>query len=359
MSLLNNNFRIQNMALRTEDLQPEEKQDAWADAMRSIYDIGFPSNSRNGFHAKIDAWLLENLIFTKVAFGEQRFDRRERQLRQDDLGYLSLQIYRSGQLTGILDDQLVQMSPGAIHILDFSRNWQAIADDSVVEGIIIPHGAIGYDPSRHPAHMKFDLQSPTGRVLENAMKSLIQQLPDTLLKDAPPLAAGFRGLLRGLVMSQDSSSSTVCTARTKAMRDYIDQHIAQVTLGPSHLCKAFGISRATVYRAFETDGGLQHYILQRRLEHAFRDLAFGPTGRGRVVKASERWGFTSVSHFSRLFRARFGIPPSEAVSASFEQRAGRQIRSVPLAENVNFEPWLKRLRFHSTSETPVRQVATG
>ncbi len=334
---------IQSMNMEISTRLDKNARDAWIDAMDPIYDIAFPTDAPQEFEASVNAWLLDNLIFTKVAFGEQKFIREHRHLHQDDLEYLSLQIYTKGRGHGVLGDIPVTMSPGSIHILDFRRNWQAICEESAVDGIIIPYSAIGYDPSVHPAHMEFDITSPVGRVLYSAIHAMTLQLPHLEEEAAPAIAAGFGGLLRGLLISSAEQPNIVDEARAMAMRDFIDENLSRMTLSAKHLCQAFDVSRATVYRAFEESGGLQRYIIQRRLERAFSDLAMSPPTRGRVVRAAEDWGFTSVSHFSRLFRARFDMSPSELASATYEKTPFHRRMDPQVRSSVNFKPWLRRL----------------
>ncbi|GAA2788117.1 hypothetical protein GCM10010470_23340 [Saccharopolyspora taberi] len=53
------------------------------------------------------------------------------------------------------------------------------------------------------------------------------------------------------------------------------------------------------------------WIRQRRLERCRRDLT-NPHLRQRPVHAiAARWGFTDPAHFSRIFRAAYGLSPSD------------------------------------------------
>lgn len=53
------------------------------------------------------------------------------------------------------------------------------------------------------------------------------------------------------------------------------------------------------------------WVREQRLERARRDLG-DPTQRDRPVhEISHRWGFAHHATFSRVFRARYGMTPSE------------------------------------------------
>jgi AraC-like DNA-binding protein len=61
----------------------------------------------------------------------------------------------------------------------------------------------------------------------------------------------------------------------------------------------------------EDDTSPAAWIRHRRLAHCRLDLA-NPRLNARPIEAiAERWGFTIPTHFSRLFRAIYGIPPRD------------------------------------------------
>ncbi|WP_461012534.1 helix-turn-helix domain-containing protein, partial [Streptomyces capparidis] len=70
-------------------------------------------------------------------------------------------------------------------------------------------------------------------------------------------------------------------------------------------------------------------IRQRRLEHCRRDLA-DPALRSRPVRAiAARWGFTDPAHFSRTFRAAYGITPRDHRHTALQAAPGQKTPSGP------------------------------
>jgi len=120
------------------------------------------------------------------------------------------------------------------------------------------------------------------------------------------------------------------------IRRYIEQHIALPDLGPDHLCKMFGLSRASLYRLFEPIGGVTDYIRTRRLRTALRMLA--NDGKRTIGEIAYACGFADTSAFSRAFRNHFGMSPSEV-----RERDGRSPLVRGLAEKqaaASVHDWL-------------------
>jgi AraC-like DNA-binding protein len=67
-----------------------------------------------------------------------------------------------------------------------------------------------------------------------------------------------------------------------------------------------------LYNLFDAEGlGVAGWIRQRRLERSRRDL-LDPAMLARPAGAiGTRWGLGSPAHFSRLFRAAYGLPPGQ------------------------------------------------
>ena len=120
------------------------------------------------------------------------------------------------------------------------------------------------------------------------------------------LAQGAWGGARFL--NPDDGKAAAKTLRRMATA-YIDRYLAERTLSPESIAAALRLSRSTLYRLFEPDGGVASYVIARRLDRCFDAIA---QGRGAHVGAiAFAHGFASEAHFSRAFRARFGISPRE------------------------------------------------
>ncbi len=293
---------------------PAERFEAWRAVMAPVQDIRPAAGTCRDARVACTGWALHDLLLSELAFSPISYRRRPG--KAGDV--LLLRLYREGQAQGVFEDAGFRTGPGEIHLFDQAPGCRGVtADRHRLQSVFIPYAAVGDEPGRHPAHVRLAADSAVGRVLRAAIEALFAELPHARQADAPALAAGFAGLVKGLLLSSPAAPAqpALATARGLAMRRYLEARLSDPQLGVASLRAAFGASRATIYRDFAEDGGVARFVLRRRLERALRDLASGPPERGRVRRVAERWGFACPYHFSRAFRRRFGLWPSEAFEA--------------------------------------------
>jgi AraC-like DNA-binding protein len=98
------------------------------------------------------------------------------------------------------------------------------------------------------------------------------------------------------------------SSRVKA---YIETQLTDPELSIERIAHACQISVRGLHRLFSDDpaGSVSNYLWRRRLvrcAHALRDP--GQAHRS-ITDICFSYGFSSTSHFSRLFKDRFGVPP--------------------------------------------------
>ena len=75
---------------------------------------------------------------------------------------------------------------------------------------------------------------------------------------------------------------------------------------------ALNCSRRHLYNAFsEEPDGVAGYILRRRLEACCRSFDDRANSHRSITEIALGFGFSSMAHFSRVFRARVGVAPSD------------------------------------------------
>lgn len=98
----------------------------------------------------------------------------------------------------------------------------------------------------------------------------------------------------------------------RRVRAHVDAHLWDRRLTPASVAAAQHISVRYLHRLFEGQGStIGRWIQHRRLEEARRELARPGRADLTVSAVARRWGFASATHFSRSFRAAYGMSPSD------------------------------------------------
>jgi acetamidase/formamidase/AraC-like DNA-binding protein len=92
----------------------------------------------------------------------------------------------------------------------------------------------------------------------------------------------------------------------------IERRLDDPDLSPARVAHSEGISERYLQKLFEgVDDNFSHYVRERRLQRACADLANPAEGHRTISEIAYHYGFGDSAHFSRTFRARFGLSPRE------------------------------------------------
>ena len=315
--------------LDPDAMAPEDRFDVFFDLSSELYDLFVDVKASRSEGVLARYWQLGDLVFSDAKIGPAAVRRTKRHISLDGADHVLLHIAPGKASHLAFGDRVETLAGNAYHLTDMSREHTEISGPSSYCSVLLPHAAIGYDPAVQPPYMRADLETPQGRVLHAAFGGLHDRLPRLGASEAAGMAQAFSGVVRGSFLEtavDERAMSQYQAARSKAMRDFIDARLCDPDLGFSMVSQNFGVSRATIFRDFAADGGLEHYIYNRRLEKAYIDLADGPARRGRVTEVAERWCFSSNGHFCRRFRAAFGCQPGEILNLDAKRLGEEELR---------------------------------
>jgi AraC-like DNA-binding protein len=94
---------------------------------------------------------------------------------------------------------------------------------------------------------------------------------------------------------------------------YIQQHLADPGLAPATIAATHHMSEQSLHRLFGTaEHSVAELIRVLRLQAVLRDLRAAELVAEPIARVASRWGYHDMPHFSRLFKAHYGMTPSEA-----------------------------------------------
>ena len=119
------------------------------------------------------------------------------------------------------------------------------------------------------------------------------------------------GLIRGEPVGSDTRLTPLEALRERII-SYIEANLAQRDLSPDEIARRMGCSRRYVHRAFEgTEVTLERFIWDRRLEKSRNALLSPENSTLSISEIAFSCGFNSSAHFSRAFKTKYEIAPSE------------------------------------------------
>lgn len=317
---------LPTFSLDTFQHSRSQAKELWRSVVDGTFELEGRTEGEGAHRVKTQVWFLEELVLAKFE-GEANIVHRTKALsKSNPTQMVKVRVYLSGHSVLIDGDTETKIGAGAIHFIDHDRPLRQISTDHDQYTLSVPYHAIGYSPDLHPACLSISFDTPRGRLIHAGLSTLLTDISSVTLAEAPALSEAVSGLLRGALAggleSQDDRG--IRLVRINTLRRYIDQNLSDPDLGLESLLCEFGASRATIYRDFADVGGLQHYILERRLQRAYRLLAEALPLRGQVQVVASRCGFASLAHFSRRFRAAYGVAPSDLLG-QWSQGDKRQI----------------------------------
>jgi len=150
-----------------------------------------------------------------------------------------------------------------------------------------------------------------GRVARRFLRALLADLQAGAAAGGPELADGLLDLFRALYDGTVVVPQAPEAVRT-LVRAFIDERLADPALTPDAVAAAHFMSRRRLDRLFEGGGRtVAETIRERRLARCARDLADPGHAHRSILDIASWWGFASPAHFSRTFRAAYGVTPRE------------------------------------------------
>ena len=92
----------------------------------------------------------------------------------------------------------------------------------------------------------------------------------------------------------------------------VEAFLSDPDLTSSCIAKEQGFSQRYIQRLFSLHGdNFSNYLKTRRLERCYYDLISPLSSQLSISEICYRWGFSDTAHFSRSFRARYGVSPRD------------------------------------------------
>ena len=111
--------------------------------------------------------------------------------------------------------------------------------------------------------------------------------------------------------SERQTKDTYRETHLMRIKKYIDHHLDDIDLNPASIAQGCGCSVRSIHRAFSDEplGSAMDYVWHRRVAECSSALKNPQNERQSITDIAMSWGFSSSSHFSRVFKKNLGVSP--------------------------------------------------
>ncbi|MHA7268445.1 AraC-like ligand-binding domain-containing protein [Arthrobacter sp. HLT1-20] len=292
---------------------------AWHDLIsRSFVPLHVRSSDPDHFHGRLRSRLLDELSIIEVTATGHSVHRTPSLIASSDRLYFKLNLQLAG--TGILlqDKREAVLQPGDLAVYDTSRPYTlAFESDCRTLVLMFPHDALDL-PAGSVGQLtatRMAADKGLGRMISPFMTQLADNLDVLSGPSGHRLAHNTVDLLSTLFAAElDQAERSPAHPHEELLgrvRRFIEANLADPELSPASVASAHFISTRHLHNIFQEAGTtVAHWIRTRRLENCRRELRDPLLSHRPVSTIAARWGFLDAAHFSRVFRAAFGEPPS-------------------------------------------------
>ncbi|MFF5532471.1 helix-turn-helix domain-containing protein [Streptomyces cinerochromogenes] len=318
---------------RSEDVPADERFGRWRELIDQSRANDASSPHAADFRAELRVMELGPVTVWRTAFSPATFRRTRRRIRRNDAELYHLSLLTDGRLT-LVHERGGTATIGAGGVLvDASRQActsHAYASAATAEGrpgvvagvgVDLPKNLLPLPPRQVERLLGHGLSARTGpgTLLADFLIGLDRQAEALRPTDGPRLGTVTLDLVSAFFAhALDAEAALPAETRYEVLgrriRTFIEQHLSDPELTPSTVAAAHHISLSHLHRVFgEQAPGetVAAWIRTQRLERIRADLA-DPALRDRPIHAlAARWGMPRASHFTRAFRAAYGLSPRD------------------------------------------------
>ncbi len=297
--------------ITTESIDSDIRTDFYRSLFSSFLDI--TPVDQTPLSGSIHIRSVNHWTMTHWKFGLQHCHRRPNLILQADIDAYLLILITKGFFNSTTKNTSNLLNVGDLILINTSQvNSSISAGESM--SLYIPRTELEQymGNSRIPNEAILKANQPMTQLLTDYMLSLFNVALELEAKESNPAFGALLSLLAiRLKNGQMPINQEVNTVLKWRIQQYIDLNIKSPELGIEKLMSRFNVSRAHLYRGFESDGGIATYIRNKRLDQIYCELINQDFSTSTFTEIYQTYGFNNYNQFLRAFRLRFGMSPTE------------------------------------------------
>lgn len=256
--------------------------------------------------------------FSLIEGGPRELIRPNRMIKQSTNGYLRICRPLSGELWIFQDGRHAVVRAPQLVCYDSLRPYKIIMlEDFRMATLLVPHRLMGLTPKDAEllTAKSWNGSEGLGALMSDLLVGLEkhEEKVDTAINllggsVAGLAAAFFAERMRSLAADHHAGRQALMLS----IQAFIRERLADPDLSPAVVAQQYNVSLRYLQKIFqEHNTSPARWIRDERLARCRAELADPGLNHLSIAAVGERSGFYGASHFSRLFRDRYGITPRE------------------------------------------------
>jgi AraC-like DNA-binding protein len=300
----------------TDEVPAREAKGYWGEIVsRSFGRLNSDTYGDDLFRGRVACLGLGEVQIGTLEASRHRVVRVAGSRGASDPGHLKLVVQRRGRCLFEQNGRRAWLRPGDWSLYDTTESYIVSAPDPVdLHVLMLPRADVLRGRTELDGLLVRRLRgSGMGAV---ACGAIARALGAAAAGDALPADEGARIVeLVHLALLEQAGARTEPLRRSllrERVKAFIDEHLGDAELDVDRVAAAMGCSKRAVHQAFELeDCSFNRYLWERRLVAVRTDLEAPGASQRAIGDIAFAWGFSSAAHFSRAFRAVYGVSASE------------------------------------------------
>jgi AraC family transcriptional activator of tynA and feaB len=301
-------------SLSTSGLAPKKQVQCWSDALTDLcgrFDVDPLEASK--LDARLNCTTVSRVKLCQIEVSQHRIAHSTIRAKSTDHPYVKILFQTHGVSYFEQDGRRIEILPGDCLAYDVSSPHTIISPSLTRHEVVIVPKELLLERGFRLAKMtacKLSARTGTGRIAHDFVHAVF----DEATKLSPYNANGVADTLIDLLLlplreadaAFDRGGPEAMYVRAQA---FIREHLRDPELSIDQISAALGCTKRYLHMLFSDRGmTVSDYIWGARLQNCRQELEAhcGKT----ITDVAFSWGFSSSSHFSRVFRKYFGVVPS-------------------------------------------------
>jgi len=310
-------------SLSTSGMSPKAQIQRWTDALTELcgkFDVD-PLGA-SSLEGRIAYATVSKLKLCQIEASQHRIAHTSARARPGEHPYVKIVFQTHGISHFEQGGRRIELGPGDCLAYDVSAPHTIISPSTTRHEVAIVPTELLRERGFQPAKMavcKLSARTGTGRIAHDFVQAAFGEAS----RLQPHTASGVADTLINLLLLPLRELGTVCSrAGPEALhvraQAFIHEHLRDPDLSIDQIADALGCTKRYLHVIFHDRGTtVSDYIWQARLQNCRQELETGPN-RKTITDVAFSWGFSSSSHFSRVFRRHFGVAPSAIHKALYD-----------------------------------------